>query len=497
MQLALALLVYGSLAAAEPAQPDNLDFGTGTLAGWEGEGFYVTCAPGKGPGLGCGVCSSDRGTAGGTGYLHHAVVIPPGAGVIQFTAYAACPKDAKPGEDLDVVLFASGKRVIPKQIRTAATWQVVNHLLRAAAGRPREYIWNVSAYAGQTLRIALVDNDKGAGCHVICSGFHLIPADIFEPRDFGHFMAQLTRDHKLWPPSRFDSEHFTAMSNADDNFTVMRLNNCELIYDFFYDHFRKKGFALQKPASKLMVAIFDTQAGYEAYVGQKLPSGVVGMYHQGTNRLVVYDLGQNREYLAVKREIKEYGRQIGSELDRTRFVETLNRQAKEWRTGANIAVVMHEVSHQLSFNCGMLNREGDVPLWLAEGLATYCEATDNGAWQGIGEPNPERLMALATIDMKRIPLHDLVGSDNWLRDAKDFKQALLGYAQSWALFRMLMEEHPRAMRNYMALIYPRRTGDYRLTDFCQAFGTDLPRLELRYEQYIEEILTREYRPRRR
>src|SRR6266487_6987515 len=42
------------LPAAPPARPagaslDNLDFGTGRLTGWQGEGFSVTSAPGPGP----------------------------------------------------------------------------------------------------------------------------------------------------------------------------------------------------------------------------------------------------------------------------------------------------------------------------------------------------------------------------------------------------------------------------------------------------------------
>ena len=43
--------------------------------------------------------------------------------------------------------------------------------------------------------------------------------------------------------------------------------------------------------------------------------------------------------------------------------------------------------------------------------------------------------------------------------------ALLGYAQSWALFRMLMEERPKQMRAYLTLIWDRRTSEHRLTDF--------------------------------
>src|SRR5262249_46237317 len=140
-----------------------------------------------------------------------------------------------------------------------------------------------------------------------------------------------------------------------------------------------------------MVAIFDSQAGLEAYLGHKMPAAVTGIYHPESNRLVVYDFGQNDSFVAQKRFLQQEGRRIGSDLDRQRFIATVNREAREIRTGVNIGTIMHEVAHQLSFNTGMLNREGDVALWLAEGLACYCESTDHETWQGIGEPNPERL----------------------------------------------------------------------------------------------------------
>jgi hypothetical protein len=154
------------------------------------------------------------------------------------------------------------------------------------------------------------------------------------------------------------------------------------------------------------------------------------------------------------------------------------------------------VAHQLSFNCGMLNRDGDVPFWLAEGLATYCEATDNGAWQGIGEANPERIMPLAGPVRGQggfIKLRDLLERDDWM---KDTKTALLAYAQSWALFKMLMEERPAQLRKFLELIYARRTSDHRPGDFAAAFGIEVERLELRYLEFMKEQVER-YTPTRK
>jgi hypothetical protein len=498
MPPALALLLCAAVSAADPvpaaapaAAPDNLDFSKG-LAGWEGSGFYLTTGTGTGPSLECGACSSDREQRGRKGTLHRTFVVPDSGGVLYCRAAAHLGKDSTlEDNDLDVMVLAAGKRIIPKRVRTGTGWQTVGRLQRPDKGHPREYVWHLDNFRGQTLRIALLDQDNRPGCHVWCSGFRIVPSDRFEPRDFARFMVKLTHDQKLPPSARFESEHFMALSTADDDFTSLRLNNCELMYDLFYHHFRNKGFVLHRPATKLMVAMFDSPAGFEAYVGQSMPSGVVGLYHLGTNRLVIYDLGLNRAFVAMKKNAEQQARNIPSDMDRIRSVETVNRQAREMRTDANIMVIMHEVAHQLSFNSGMLDRDADIPLWLAEGLATYCEATDNRAWQGMGEPNPERLAALAATQGHRIPLRDLLSTDEWLH--QDFGTALLGYAQSWALFKMLMEERPHALRAYCDLASTRRVGQPRFQDFCQIFE-DYPRLEVRYEQYLNDLVEHYHRP---
>jgi hypothetical protein len=149
---------------------------------------------------------------------------------------------------------------------------------------------------------------------------------------------------------------------------------------------------------------------------------------------------------------------------------------------------MHEVAHQLSFNCGLLNRAGDVPVWLAEGLACYCESTENGAWQGVGEPNSSRAATLARAGKSLMPLRGLIENDDWIRRATTVDQVVLGYAQSWALFAMLMEQRPKALRKYLALIESRRTMDHRLADFAEVFGADLDKFEAGYQAYVRQVV---------
>ena len=243
-----------------------------------------------------------------------------------------------------------------------------------------------------------------------------------------------------------------------------------------------------------MVAVFDSQAGFEAYLGRGMSSAILGIYHTPSNRLVVYDYARNRAFQERKRRGEEIARGMPTAVAQQYVQGAVSRQNRDYRADTNIGTMMHEVAHQLSFNGGLLNRHGDVAAWLAEGLARYCEPTVHGGWQGIGEPNPRRAGVLARARGSYIPLRALVSSDDWLRKAKTVDQVVLGYSQSWALFRLLMEERPRALRRYLALVYPRRTPDHRLADFVEAFG-DLTALEKRYQEYLREV-ARQARPAR-
>jgi hypothetical protein len=486
---ALTLIVCGLLPGQAGSLP-NVDFARGDLDGWVGDGFRLTTAD-----LGAksplpAVTSSDDHNPARKGMLRYVLDVPHGAGLIRFHARPVFAPGCQDDGRLDVLLLGQGNRPVPRQVRTAKGWAPARALLPAEDARPREYAWDVSALAGQRLQIAVVDRDDRPGCHVVCSGFRVERIDEQERREFAGFMLALARDKQLPPMARYESRRFTALGNADPDFTASRLRDCERLYDSFFAHFGRKGFFLKAPPARLMVAVFDSQAGFEAYLGQKTPPNLVGMYHPQTNRLIVYDLQRNRGVAEGKQKALDFSRRIPLDIDRVQFVESVERQTRDYCRDANLATTMHEAAHQLSFNTGLLNRKGDVPLWVAEGLACYCEPAEAGVWQGVGAANPERLRVLAAQargEARYVPLEELVGSDEWRKDAASILPA---YAQSWALFRLLMEERPAALRAYLALIHPRRAPEHRLTDFRQAFGADLAPLERRLRAYLRDLVER-------
>jgi hypothetical protein len=484
MTAALALLLVATVPGRAPALT-NLDFRAEGLAHWEGKGFDRMAS---------GVTSADTGARGRTGILHRTFQVPVGAVYIRFSAAAVWPEAVEPGETLDVVLEAAGREMIPKLIRRGDSWVNAPRLLPAEKSALREYIWNVEKYAGRRVRIALIDADERAGCHVVCSGFQLVTRDDINAHQFTVAVRKLETAHKLRRMSRYNSARFLAYSNADPAYTEYRLDNCETIHAEFFRHFRKRGFAVVAPVEKMMVAIFDTQTGFEAYLGESMPASVTGIYHTRSNRLVVYDYATNRAFAAVSKHLASEAKRGVSDLDRHARSVLFGRYVQERRNDTNISTIMHEVAHQLSFNCGLLDRTGDVPAWLAEGLAVYCESTSGGAWQGVGEANPQRAAVLAGPAKGRgefLALRSLVANDDWLRKATRVEQVLLGYSQSWALFRMLMEEEPRKLKAYLETIRARRSAEHRLADFAAAFGTDLAKLERRYRGYVRDVATRE------
>ncbi len=467
----------------------NFEFETGTLKSWYGNGFYVTTADSGGPSLSFGMCSSDIGNPSRKGLRRYRFIVPHGATTISFQAFCNYPEGVEPDDQLDIHLMYK-KKVIPKYLKSDSGWERATGLLPRNDGQPREYFWEVSNYAGYTLEVVVMDHDERPGCYLFCSGFKILAGEDRETIAFNETMHQLQDDNELAPLQRFESTYFSCWSNANDIFTIRRLQNCDILYRLFYSHFRQRGFSLSQPPRKLRVVMFNSTLGFEAFIGEPMPPTITGIYHPKKNTLVLYDLHQNKLLAGLNKEALKRMKRIRRDREKIQFVRRIQRITGQLGDDNNLSTAMHEAAHHVSFNCGMLNRNGDVPIWLAEGLACYCESTDTGGWQGIGAPNTERVRALQRVvdgNGKWIQLRELIGSDAWRLDRRTIT---LGYSQSWALFYMLMKKQPHNMRKYLKRIYNRRSNRSRISDFAACFGTDLRHLQVAYFSYMRPLVNR-------
>jgi len=463
--------------------PANLDFSQGTLAGWDGAGFHLIAPDPKDAGSSSGVSSGDAGNPTRKGMIRFVLKIPPGARKLLFRAYADTPLGIEADARLDVILTGEDRRPVPKQLRTTSgAWSTTSKLLSSWEGKPRDYAWDVAALQGRLMQVVLIDRDERPGCHVVAAGFRFLKAEAFQDEDFVRTMVDLQKKHGLASVSRYSGKRFTALSNASEKFSTQSVRFCEIIYDLFYHHFERKGFALRPPSQMLMLAVFDGPDGFDAYMNRKMPAGITGIYHQGSNRLVIYDLRKNRALLKGR----DAALKKGPRKDSDKFTDLVHRQFDDLAKDFNVSTTMHEAAHQLSFNSGLLNRGGDVAVWLAEGLACYCESTEEGDWQAIGSVNRSRLAALrmpAAGKRAWLPLEKLIASDRWLESP----QILQGYSQSWALFHLLMHEETPRLRSYLKTTYSRQSPERRLEDFQTAFG-DVAAFETRYLAYMRKLV---------
>jgi hypothetical protein len=442
------------------------------LTNWEGDGFVVRSG-----------CFTSEEAERHPALLHRRFIIPGNAAVIEFRAASVRPDGLRPTGALDVVLEVAGGGLLPKMVLEGSKWVPTPSIF---PGPERSYLWQVHEHTHRPARITLVDRDSRPGCHLVCSPFTIVTRDELNARHFEADLRAVDASHGLYKCVRHDSDHFMVLSNSEQSFTQERIENCETLYTAFFEHFQARGFTLTEPTDKLMVAVLRTQRAFEAFLDLRLGPAVSGVYHTPTNRLVIYDYATNSSFLEARSEAEKTVKKAKSDRERQARATKLEGALSARRENVNVTTVMHEVAHQLAYNSGLLNREGDAPAWLVEGMAMYCEPCEGGKWKGIGATNPMRRTELASGKGKVLTLRQLIRDDDWLRKANYVQDISLGYSQSWALFRMLMEQRPQQLRDYLTLIYTRRTPDRRLTDFGEAFGS-IEQLEARYADYLVDL----------
>ncbi len=240
------------------------------------------------------------------------------------------------------------------------------------------------------------------------------------------------------------SDHFQAVGDASESFIKISLGDCERIAQGYFDHFRAKGFDIRDPDRRLTLIVFVDDRQFRSF-NKGVARWVLGLYKPTDNWLVLFDFRN-----ATSQSLRQQGYQ------------------------ANMLNLAHEATHLLAYNTGLLNRQGDVPRAITEGIATYSEARKVQGQSDPGQINSMRLDDLAHIQ-RRV---------NWISVAElltDEKAAfgptgdrlLLGYAESWLLVYHLMTTPSRLpqFRDYLKLIYKRTDAKHRLQDAEASFGS--------------------------
>jgi hypothetical protein len=259
------------------------------------------------------------------------------------------------------------------------------------------------------------------------------------------------------PVSLAGSQRYQAVGDAAPQFIRTTLEDCELIAQDFADHYRAKGFQIKDPGRPLTLVVLSEERPFREFADKfahDVPPAAVGFYSRTENWLVVYDIRN------------EPARALGA-------------------AHHNVRTLAHEATHQLTFNTGLLNRRGDVPFAIFEGLACYGEVRRLHGRSVPGEVNGLRLDDLAHIQRRAnwIRVAELLTSDE-SSFGTTLDQTRLAYAQSWLLVYFLMKTPARRpqFQSYLKTIYPRTDKKHRLEDARKSFG-DLDRLdqELRRE----------------
>ncbi|MFO1093400.1 MAG: DUF1570 domain-containing protein [Planctomycetaceae bacterium] len=257
------------------------------------------------------------------------------------------------------------------------------------------------------------------------------------------------------------TSHYVICSNAPDAYVDWVGSLFERLQRAFLQTWKQAGWELPAPAEPLPALVFRSQTEYAAFALKDAGPEVAdkpGYYSIRTNRIVLYDLATTA-----------HGAGATSRDD----VESRVAAAP-----ANVATIVHEATHQIAFNCGMHTRYSDTPMWLAEGIAMYCETPDlrtGSGWRTIGKPNLNRLRQYREFTARRRQpgsLRTLIQDEARFRNPETMADA---YAEGWALVDYLMRERREDLVVYLQRISAKPqlawdAAEIRSRDFEEAFG---------------------------
>ncbi len=275
------------------------------------------------------------------------------------------------------------------------------------------------------------------------------------------------------------TEHFIIVYHTSNSYAVWCGRLFESIYAAFEKYQARKGFGLKHPDVPMIAVILRDKTEFEEYAAQDAPGvkNIVAYYHRLNNRIVLYDLSGTESSLEAK---KRSMRSIDAILSRPQAAYT-------------VATIIHEATHQISFNRKMFLRTGPFPLWLSEGLSMFFETPDANSkrgWssRGIERPNDYRLKIfnnyIASNPEK--PFQSIIQQEYFTTNTNN------SYAASWALFYYLNAKESKKLIKYIEYLQQKipftvYSPEERLADFEKFFGNDWQKLYKNFALFYNNI----------
>lgn len=284
-----------------------------------------------------------------------------------------------------------------------------------------------------------------------------------------------------------------------------RMELLETVYESFLLKFCLEGFDIEVPEERLKVVLFSHKQEYLAFAASLKSdlSKASGFYTMKENIAIFFDQGTNEIFEALTvingqlqaAKANAIKRRLPNAKNLVRFADTLQLLIRVSREELDIEVVSHEATHQLAANTGLMPNDAAMPLWAAEGLATYFEAPKQAAWGGIGIVNEERLKSYRELsgDTEHSNL-DFVVSDQVFMRAANHETLVSAYGQAWALTHFLMDRHFDKLIEYYQLIAARKSEEQLSSEeyqeaFEQVFGDETTGLNIEWKMYMRGLKT--------
>jgi hypothetical protein len=360
--------------------------------------------------------------------------------------------------------------------------RAVEHILVNVDGRPQKISGKV--LLEDSAGSVLLETDEGGlwPLHIKSIENRTSDSRPFEPLDKEQ-LGQRLLEEMGEGFQLHESKNYVVVFNTTQTYAQWTSSLLERLQKAFIVFWKKRGAEVESPDAPLAVLVFGDKASYLRHARQELGEGAgnaIGYYSIQSNRIVMYDL-------TGMQSLRSQDTRRGTLSDITYMLS--QREAEPL-----VATIVHEATHQISFNCGLQTRFGENPVWLSEGLAMYFETPDlssRRSWSGIGKVNYQRWDRFrANFSAGKVGhLKQLVVDDDRFHDSRT---AVDSYAEAWAWNYFLIKWHPDEYLAYLKelaakpVLEPEKPAE-RLATFRKHFGDDLTELEADFSRRMSRV----------